>query len=194
MFLGASPDAPATARLKELVEGLQTAWTHAAESLRWTPIENVHVTLHFLGELDDTAAARLLVALDEPLPVAPFQLTIGDLGVFPPQGHPRVIWLSVTEGRESLARVHGQLGERITRAGLAIESRPWAAHATIARSRDRGRNRERLRLDWSKHSATTVSWQLDHVSLFSSDLSGPVPRYHVMLRVPLDSRGARVPL
>jgi 2'-5' RNA ligase len=193
MFLGAAPDGPARTALDQIMDGLRSQWAHAAQSLRWTPAENVHVTLHFLGEIDDAAAGRLLVALDDPLPEPPIAVTIGDLGVFPPHGPPRVIWLSVIEGRAALERAHRLLAERLHRAQLPVEPRPWAAHATIAKCREPRRSRERLHLDWSKFSTARVSWQLDFVSLFTSDLSGPVPRYSVLQRVRLATRQFRVP-
>jgi RNA 2',3'-cyclic 3'-phosphodiesterase len=106
----------------------------ALPALRRVPPENLHVTLAFLGHtddarLDDVAAAARSAAR----PVRAFRLELGGAGRFPATGRPRVVWLGITRGAES---VH-ELGERVTEElrsrSLRFDDRPLSPHLTLAR-------------------------------------------------------------
>jgi 2'-5' RNA ligase len=169
------------AQLAQLLLEVQRAIGDAAAALRWTPAVNVHLTLHFLGELDPSRAANVVDRLGDAIDVAPFEATVGSVGTLPPSGTPRIVWAGVTHGVEELQRMHAILGERLREAGVATETRPFLPHLTLARVRDRERSRARTvrdRLDG--FAAPSIPWSVDHVTLFKSDLSGPVPRYEAV--------------
>src|SRR5205809_4097642 len=67
----------------------------ARSTLRWVRPEHIHLTLVFLGEVDEGSSGAIVDAMSEPLDHAAFALVLGGLGVFPPQGAPRVLWLGV---------------------------------------------------------------------------------------------------
>jgi 2'-5' RNA ligase len=128
----------------------------------------------------------VLAQLGETLPVAPFDVALGHLGVFPPHGPPRVFWVAVERGREALSAIHRELGRRLTAAGVAIETRPFSPHLTLARVRDGEQARARRvagRLGGIEVAA--IGWRVDRVTLYHSDLSGPAPRYDVVRHVAL---------
>ena len=181
LFLAVKPDRQAEALLGRRLLQVQDAVGSLAAHLRWTPAENIHITLHFLGELGEKPAADLRERLGVALRVPPFAVAIEGLGTFPPTGSPRLVWLDVSEGREALERVHEELGRRIAQAGLSLEPRPLSPHVTIARVPERARAhakslRDRLRAI----PDARIAWHADSVVLFRSDLSGPVPRYEAV--------------
>ena len=194
LFLALKPDRSAEAQLGRRLLEVQGALGGTAAALRWTPAENIHVTIQFLGELDPGRAAHLQehlgLALDEP----PFRITLGAVGVFPERGHPRVVWLDVSDGRVPLTRLHAELGRRLKDAGMPLESRPLSPHLTLARVPDRERGRvSGLRERLATLAPAPIDWLAERVTLYRSDLSGPVPRYEPVQEIALGGGPAADP-
>lgn len=104
--------------------------------VRWVNPEGAHLTLHFLGELDAPAAARVDAAI-APLAAAasPLTLRLEGVGAFPDERRPRVIWVGCSGETGALARLRDDTGAALRHLGLAIESRPFNAHVTVGRVR-----------------------------------------------------------
>src|SRR5207247_2541511 len=96
-------------------------------SLRMVRPEQMHLTLAFLGEVDDVRGAAIVDAMREDVKAAPFPIVYAGLGVFPPHGAPRVLWLGVTTGRGAAIAVQRQITDRLSRVGIEAE------HATYQR-------------------------------------------------------------
>ncbi len=94
---------------------------HAPE-LRWTPPENLHLTVRFLGHLD------LAIAIE---------LRLGEVGSFKRGRLARVVWLGLALGQEQIAALAEQVEAECVGAGLEQESRRYHAHLTLARARAR---------------------------------------------------------
>ena len=91
----------------------------------------LHVTLHFLGDIEDDAR----LALQERLAgvhQAAFTIGILGTGVFPPRGRPSVLWAGVAESRP-LADLHAAIATLIKSCDLDVEHRPYVPHVTLAR-------------------------------------------------------------
>jgi 2'-5' RNA ligase len=155
----------------------------AKAKISWVPADNLHVTLHFLGGLSDERLARTVDVLTHPLPLDPFVMTPGEVGAFPANGPPRVIWIGFRDGGEGLGALHDLVGKRLQGAGHLIESRPFHAHITMARVRDRIQSPARIltALDSGAGPAALV----DHVTLYESHASPHGSRYDALVRTPL---------
>ena len=157
-------------------------------ALRVVAAASAHLTVHFLGEVEAARVPSLVIALESTVPIAAFDLALGAPEVSPLTGPPRVVWMPVTAGADPLTQVHHTLGERLTRAGVAIESRPFRPHLTIARVREREQRRARsLGARLPAVRAEAIGWRIDHVTLFRSDLSGPTPKYDAVHTIALDA-------
>lgn len=178
LFLAVEPDRAAEAGIARVLLDVQQALGDGAAELRWVPASNIHVTLHFLGEIDRAHVEPIADALGGVVPRAPFDVALGRLGVFPPHGRPKVVWAGVDLGRDGLSELHETMGVRLSGAGVPLDARPFSPHLTLARARDaKGPWGVRLREALASMSAAAVRWRVDHVTLFQSDLSGPVPKY-----------------
>lgn len=91
----------------------------------------LHLTLHFLGDVADEAHAALPAALAR-VTFDPFTIAIRGTGVFPPRGRPTVLWAGVADSAP-LTALHGGIGVALESCGLAIERRPYVPHVTLAR-------------------------------------------------------------
>jgi 2'-5' RNA ligase len=139
LFIAVDLDRELRAKVGALVAALRRAVDGASghrARVSWAGAERVHVTLHFLGDVDDESAAALVTAMNVPVPAAPFDLALGDLGLFPARGRPRVVWLEIRDGVGELEDVRRLVGERLERLGLPTESHPFTPHLTLARLRE----------------------------------------------------------
>jgi 2'-5' RNA ligase len=107
--------------------------SESPEGIRWVDPHSMHVTLHFVGHVGEAELAGLRAAVEEPFDVAPFDLEIGGLGLFPTSGPSRVVWLGITAGADSLTKLHATLTERLRAAGLPTEHRTYKPHLTLGR-------------------------------------------------------------
>jgi 2'-5' RNA ligase len=155
-------------------------------TLRWIAPENLHITLWFLGETKEDAAARVMDAVCRPWSIEPFNLTIGGAGAFPPSGPPRILWFGVTEGAASLEAAYRDLAARFAPLGYEAERRPYHPHVTVARIKgiDRTGSR-RLKDALREHVFTAGSQRASAITVFQSRLSPHGARYEPILRVPL---------
>lgn len=187
LFLAVEPDRAARAGLTALLTAVQNALGDVASAIRWTAPANVHVTLHFLGELDQARSTAVRTALGDRIVRPAFDVETGGLGVFPHGGSPKVVWLSIGAGAAGLTAVYDELAARLRRGGIATEERPFTPHLTLGRVRDRERRRARtLRERLDAIRPEPVRWQAREVVLFRSDLSGPVPRHEPLQVLPFE--------
>jgi RNA 2',3'-cyclic 3'-phosphodiesterase len=101
--------------------------------VRWVDAGQQHLTLRFLGQLDNGWMHEVAEALALVTGV-PFDLRLKGIGHFPLRGEPRVLWVGVEKSLE-LQRLKRRIDRTLDTAGLAPEGRKFAPHVTIARIR-----------------------------------------------------------
>jgi 2'-5' RNA ligase len=184
LFLAVDPDPEARRRLAVQVDAVRAALATDATVVRWTSPENFHVTLHFLGNVEPGRLDGLRGALGRTAPGGGFLLETGGVGAFPPHGAIRTVWLAIDAGRDRLIELHRRLGQALEAAGVDVSDDPLSPHLTVGRVRDR-RRAGRVRRALSGLDATPISWTVDRVRLYASDLSGAAPRYRSLHEVHL---------
>lgn len=105
-----------------------------APDQRWARAANLHLTLYFLGWVEEEAAARLMGELATVRATA-FRLGLSGLGRFGTANRPRVLWIGVTAGREPLARLAADVAAACRRSGVVGDERPYNPHLTLCRVR-----------------------------------------------------------
>ena len=113
------------------LERLLSAWRPEA-LIKWTPLDNLHVTIKFIGQWSEDRLDELDAALTSLVPREPFQVEIKDLGWFPNERSPHVLWAGV-QGGDSLRRLALETEERLRSLGIAKEDREFRPHLTLAR-------------------------------------------------------------
>jgi len=98
---------------------------------RWIPVEQIHLTLSFLGEVDDDGVTRLTDRLSR-IHVPTFTLRFGESGCFPDRRRPRVLWVGL-EHDSRLLNLAAKVHDAVTECGIALEDRPFSPHITLAR-------------------------------------------------------------
>jgi 2'-5' RNA ligase len=112
------------ARLRDAVPSVRASWGRD---------ENLHITLKFLGEIEQSRVPKLSHAAARAAEsVQAFDLGIEGAGAFPSHGLPRVLWLGVADPSGGLARLYRHLEDECAREGFARDERPFHPHLTIA--------------------------------------------------------------
>jgi 2'-5' RNA ligase len=163
LFIALTPPAPVADELAAATAELRDR----TPELRWAPPGQWHLTLAFLGEVDDGRAAELgkrlaRVARRHP----PLRLAFASGGRF----GSRVLWTRVEGDREPLRRLAGSVQAAARRCGVALEERAYRPHLTLARARggraDLASLVERLR------GFSGRAWTADELHLVRSQLGG----------------------
>ena len=150
----------------------------------WVREGNLHLTVRFLGEIEDGRARELVARFAEPLAGQAFDIELGGVGVFPPNGPARVVWLGVSRGAERLAALAAGVDERFFLWGFGRADRPFRAHLTIGRCRDPLDRQARDRILGASVGAMGTS-RVDEVVLYESRLASGGPTYVALSRAPL---------
>jgi 2'-5' RNA ligase len=183
----------------ELDDSVRAAAFRAADALRrriarvrrdldarWVDAANLHITLWFIGHVDEERAVAISQVLEEPFSISPFDLHIAGFGVFPPTGAPRVFWLGVPDGADSVRTVYEEVSRRLQGLGYEPERRPYSPHLTVARVKDPGRGgHAELKRAVAETPADAGASRVGAVTLFRSRLSPKGATYEPLLRVPL---------
>ena len=174
----------AASELDELVAPLRPAWPE----LRWTGRDAWHLTLAFLGEVDEAVIARLAVRLERAARRHPsLSLSLSGAGAFPGAGRARVLWTGIQGDRHGLGQLAASAGAGARRAGAppATGGRGYQPHLTLARCRAPV---DVHSLVGALGSFAGTPWVASEIHLIHSRL-GANPRYEVIGTWPLRATG-----
>lgn len=170
----------------QAIREVQAAWKRRlASKVSWVRPELAHLTLKFLGETDEVKVGGIVKAM-RAAARGRFELQGGAGGFFPSRGVPRVVWVGFAEGLRECAEYFATLDVELSREGFAAETRPFAAHVTVARVKEAARGD-----DWPGLArALTRDWPafgVDSVVLWQSVLRPSGPEYRRVAEVLLDA-------
>ena len=158
-----------------------------ADGLRFTDPGQAHVTLAFLGDVEESrveAVAEAVRAAIDDAGVGPFEATYGGLGVFPSMEYISVVWLGVGEGAERLARLQAAVEDRTTALGFEPADHEFTPHVTLART-DHAGGTERVGRLVRERDPTVGTDRVEAVALTESELTDDGPEYTTVERVEL---------
>jgi 2'-5' RNA ligase len=187
LFIAAYPPPAACADLAERLAGLRVA--RAAErgvDTRLARRETWHVTLAFLGEVEDERAAGATVALERAAAAwraDPPVLRLAGGGRFG-RGKFTILWVGVGGDREPLVRLHRLVRRELKHARLPYDDRPFKPHLTIARPGDRVDRAEVADDRTALAAYAGPEWPVREMALMRGH-PGPAPRYEPVARVGL---------
>jgi 2'-5' RNA ligase len=161
-FFGLPVPAPQREELARFV----AACAQVAPTFRWTPEDNLHLTIRFVGSVERALVESVADALAQ-RPAAGFDMEPGDVGTFGRGRAARVVWLGLRAGAETATALAAQVEAECVRAGLPAESRPYQAHLTLARAR----SRIGARLPELPAMPRVMPWRAEQLVLYSSRLA-----------------------
>jgi RNA 2',3'-cyclic 3'-phosphodiesterase len=154
----------------------------SAPSFRWTPASNAHLTVRFIGSIEREVVDRIADRIGA-LGLAGFELALGGLGTFKRGRLVRVVWLGLRSGTEAASALAVHVEAECARAGLVAEVRPFQAHLTLARAR----NRDGSELPPLPPPPVLGPWRASELVLYSSHLSRAGAVYEPIRTMPLST-------
>jgi 2'-5' RNA ligase len=136
--------------------------------------ENLHITLAFLGNVDEQQH-QCIEVMAGAVRCPPFELLLDQVGYWP---RPRVLWLGASDTPEPLVALAGVLHAGATECGLSLDARPFQAHLTLKRKLDR---------EPGVHDFRPLSWRVDSFVLVRSMTYQEGVQYEVLREWPLKS-------
>ena len=145
--------------------------------MAWVAEPNLHITLKFLGQVEEGRVQAIADALRSAGGLPAFDLELRGLGAFPTPERPHVLWVGAGRGAEAAAALAARVDAGLAALGFPRETRAFASHVTLGRVRRPRRNpelAERVRRAGDRDFGRV---RVDAVSLMRSQLSSAGSRY-----------------
>jgi len=154
--------------------------------VNWVKPENIHLTLKFLGEVDEDRIPSIKGVVREGLQgERSLFLSLDGLGVFPNPRAPRVIWVGIEGEGERLKRLQEKLESAMEEEGFPREARSFSPHVTLGRVRSRGGALGLMDLIHGLGRVQLGSYSARSIELMRSQLQPAGAIYSIMEAFPL---------
>jgi 2'-5' RNA ligase len=159
----------------------------AEAPVKWSPLDNLHITTKFIGEWPADRLEEIKAALSTLAPRESFKLELRDLGWFPNDRSPRVLWLGV-HGSSALYDLARRMDDSLAGLGIAPEKREFTPHLTLGQIKtpvplDRLRKKVQ-----ELQPAMVGSFEVDRFHLFRSDAGSHASVYRRLATFAFGSR------
>ncbi len=173
--------------VRKRLASFQNELADDAPDVNWVEDENLHITLIFLGDIDERESITVCRAAQKvTAAMAPFPVTMEGVGCFPNTRRPRVVWVGVSDGADELGELHHLLESKLEELGLyRPEMRAFKPHVTLGRIKGEGSTEALVQTlaknkEWSAGEAT-----VREVLIMSSELTRDGPNYTILGRAKL---------
>lgn len=96
--------------------------------------ENLHITIRFLGEIDEKDVPILKATIEKNVAqFNPFVISLKGIGAFPTKKNPRVVWIGVEKNRDMVIQIAKKINTDLDKMGFRIDKHEFHPHVTIAR-------------------------------------------------------------
>ena len=185
LFLASEVPGAQKAALAEILEPARGLLPEA----RWTEMDSWHVTLKFLGEIPKQmleTVQEVVAEVTQGHPPVASHLT--NVGVFPNQKRPRVLWMGLADDDSSIMNLGAMLEASFAKQKFRKEERPVRPHLTLARFKEpRAEPAKVLKVIEGLKAAELdrSEFRVSELILFQSKLSPQGAKYDPLMRFPL---------
>ena len=147
-----------------------------SDAIKWVNPNNFHLTLHFLGYLEEKQLEQVKTILQSSVFKTDIVLKIKKLDCFPNQDRPRVLFFKCEEkGSNNLINLQQIIGQALEHIGMEIDNRVWQTHLTFARVK----MPIKLPNSFNK-KIPDLEFKVKSIDLMKSDLSRQGPEYTIL--------------
>jgi 2'-5' RNA ligase len=170
--------------IKDYLAKVQAKLKTANADVKWVNPQNIHLTLKFLGEIDEKQLNQISQILDDVAGnKAQFYIHLASFGAFPSIKSARVIWAGIDKGDPESKEIAGELEEKIEKIGIPKEERAFSSHITIGRTRS-SKNRQQLSQELEnltdESGKLPAEFKTERITLFKSTLTPKGPIYEIL--------------
>jgi len=176
-------DLPDTQR--KILEEHQSQWNSTKADVRWIYPSNMHLTLKFLGEIQESSTENVIAVCKEVCCLhRGFSLFLNSTGIFPNLRRPRVLWIGVGGKTDLLCKRQNSIETALEKKGFPREDRAFASHLTVGRIRSL-RRLSRLLEVFLKNEIAIEPFTVKEVVVYKSRLTHRGPIYSPLAKCPL---------
>ena len=170
--------------IKDSLSEVQDKLKTSGADVKWVSPNNIHLTLKFLGEIDDKKLDKIAQILEKiTKDESTYPLRLSSIGAFPKINFPRVIWVGIDKGDIETKEIVNALEENIAKIGIPKEDRPFSSHITLGRVKS-SLNRQGLVENLNSLTNYTEEEKLEFlvtkITLFKSTLTPKGPIYEAL--------------
>ena len=177
-FIAVEIDNQTKQKISELISDLKKS----NADVKWITENQMHLTLKFLGNIDENKVADISNALSGIADnLSAFTINFSGLGAFPGMNHPRVVWLGVNKGAESLIKLNEKIETAMEKTGFKKENRKFEPHLTLARIRSSKNISNLIKLIDEVNFSAENDTHIDKLVLFQSTLNPKGALYKIIL-------------
>lgn len=188
LFIEAALQPSALDRVWRVGQRMQADPHFPAGSVRWVKREALHLTLRFLGDVEQERVPEIAGALAELEGVGRIELMLSGIGTFGGR-RPRVVWVGFAEdgGLERLQGLRSRLDQSLAQAGIKVDAGTYRPHLTLGRARRQATRSDlaAIRAAVDAAPALQVLSSVERVALVESTLLTDGPRYRRVTLVEL---------
>jgi 2'-5' RNA ligase len=119
---------------KPEISKVQYLLKNVGAEVRWEQEKKFHITLKFLGDVNESIMPGMLSHLDSVLSeCSSFELTYGNLGCFPNKKFPKIIWVGAQNSDGNLNKIQSIIEDELISFGFKRENKHFTPHITIGR-------------------------------------------------------------
>ena len=171
--------------VKSAIAALQDDLRRARADVGWTRPENIHLTLRFLGEVDERRIGEVeKVCVASAAEFKPFTLSLNDIGVFPNARQPRILLAGLAGEIEKAGEMRKRLNDGLALIGFELEEKHFRPHLTIGRVKSNRKTSELLALVDARQ-VPALSFVVTEIVLMKSELHPAGARYTPIAKVSL---------
>jgi 2'-5' RNA ligase len=160
---------------EDVAEGL-TIRQYGVEGVRWRPMETMHITLRFFGDVQERVADDLDVELAA-VGGSPFAVSLAGVGSFGEGDRIHALWAGVVDN-PALNQLSGRCEAAARRAGLKAEARAYRPHVTLAYARNPNPREVAIWVQ-SHNLLKSPPFAVDRFGLYSSHRTSEGSRYRL---------------
>ncbi len=124
--------------IKEKLAGVQQLLEPISEGVKWVEEDNLHITLKFLGETPERMMDEVIDEFDRICEnIEPFELQIKDLGQFPKDGDPKILWAGLQKVPPVVYRLSDEFNTGYLSMGFDNSGKKFAPHISLARTKSK---------------------------------------------------------
>ena len=160
------------------------------DGIKWVPTDNLHLTLKFLGDVDNTEVPDVCNVIHRVCSNhAPFHLDFGGTGGFPSRERPRILYAGINDASGALTKIVSQLETSLAELGFKQEPRDYVPHLTLGRTRSTSKlaNSDVMERLATEKDTELGGMLVNSLQLVASFLDKSGPTYQIMDTIPLDS-------
>jgi len=171
--------------IKKSVLDIIDSLRKSGADVKWLTDENLHITLQFLGETDESLIPAIKGALDKILATySPFYIKIANVGCFPDGRRPRIIWVGMEEA-QTLITLRKDIATEMVKFGYQKEERGFTPHVTIGRVKSNRNMGELLRRLEEFKIADFPGFEVQNIRLMKSELKPSGAKHYCLAEIPI---------